>query len=364
MSNNSVTERPDPIPPYWLLIALAPVLTAFVGAVRAYLAPYSNRANWREIVFTFVNWTLLGTFTPFIYFLGRRFPVKKPRRLRALFVHSVGVLTLWIFWGTLGLVVGKPLHQFDWPLSPLKIVVCWILITLPWSLIIYVLMLGCVYAFIYYGEARERESLRARLAVQLAEARLSALRTQLSPHFLFNSLNAITVLVRDQKSEEASQMLELLSDVLREVLQTKKGAETTLDEELAFIEKYLTIEQVRFSDRLEVRWSIELGTRDVFVPEFILQPLVENAIRHGIAHRSGGGLIEIVARESNREMVLSVRDNGPGYCASLREGLGLTNTRDRLSTLYGSSARLELIRAEVGQTIATVGFPIRRSADE
>jgi len=225
-------------------------------------------------------------------------------------------------------------------------------------------MLGCVYAFMYYDEARERESQQARLSTQLAEARLSALRMQLSPHFLFNTLNAITVLVRDHRTEDASQMLELLSDVLREVLRSRKHAETTLHEELAFIEKYLTIEQVRFSDRLDIRWSIDPTARDILVPELILQPLVENAIRHGISHLTHGGIIEIRAKESNNEILLSVRDNGPGYEASAEEGLGLANTRERLSTLYGSSGHLELIPAEGGGVIATVRFPIKRKDNE
>src|SRR5260370_9176452 len=136
---------------------------------------------------------------------------------------------------------------------------------------------------------------------------------QLNPHFLCNSVKAITVLVGDQNTRDASRMLELLSGVLRQVLQSDKRQEITLDDELQFIEKYLAIEQVRFSDRLQVLWSIDSNVRDVLVPEFILQPLVENAVRHGVAKRSEAGLIEITGRESNAELVLSGIANGPGY---------------------------------------------------
>jgi LytS/YehU family sensor histidine kinase len=222
-------------------------------------------------------------------------------------------------------------------------------------------MLGCIYAFTYYREAREREAQQSRLVAQLADAKLSALRMQLNPHFLFNSLNAITVLVRDQNTRDASRMLELLSGVLRQVLQSDKRQEVTLDDELRFIEKYLAIEQVRFSDRLQVRLSIDSSVRNALVPEFILQPLVENAVRHGVAKRSEAGLIEITGRESNGKLVLSVRDNGPGYVAASNAGVGLANTRARLETLFGEAGRLEVLNAEGGGTIATLRFPSRRS---
>src|SRR5260370_11373490 len=188
----------------------------------------------------------------------------------------------------------------------------WILTNLQWSVFLYFTMLGCIYAFTYYREAREREAQQSRLAAQLAEARLGALRMQLNPHFLFNSLNAITVLVRDQNTRDASRMLELLSGVLRQVLQSEKRQDVTPDEELRFIEKYLAIEQVRFSDRLQVRLSIDSNVRNVLVPEFILQPLVENAIRHGVAKRSEAGLIEITGHESNGDLLLSVRGDRAG----------------------------------------------------
>ncbi|OLE54667.1 MAG: hypothetical protein AUG51_07210 [Acidobacteria bacterium 13_1_20CM_3_53_8] len=227
----------------------------------------------------------------------------------------------------------------------------------------YFAVLGCIYAFSYYREARERESQQARLAAQLAEARLSALRMQLNPHFLFNSLNAITVLVRDQNTQAASRMLELLSGVLRQVLQSEKRQKVTLDEELQFIEKYLAIEQVRFSDRLQVRWSVEPDIRDALVPEFILQPLVENAIRHGIAKLSEAGKIKIRARQDNGRLILSVEDNGPGYYPVSNIGVGLANTTARLANLFGERGHLQMMNAKGGGTVATLRFPLKRVAD-
>ena len=164
----------------------------------------------------------------------------------------------------------------------------------------------------YFTEAREREAQSARLSAQLAEARLGALRMQLNPHFLFNSLNAIGVLVRDQNTAAASRMLELLGDVLHSVLRSDVRHEIPLGEEIQFLEQYLAIEQVRFSDRCKCRWSIDDRVRSAPVPEFILQPLVENALRHGVAKRSDVGTIDVAARVDGDTLVLSVTDNGPG----------------------------------------------------
>jgi len=230
----------------------------------------------------------------------------------------------------------------------------------------YFTTLGCVHAFVYFVEAKEREAQTARLAAQVAEARLGALRMQLHPHFLFNSLNAITVLVPDRDTVAAGRMLDLLSDVLRQVLRSDQAHEVSLADELRFLERYLAIEQVRFSDRLAVRFDIDDALLDAAVPEFLLQPLVENALRHGIAHRADAGTVEVSARRDEDTLILSVIDNGPGPNAARHDdggnGLGLANMRERLTTLYGLRAQLDL-RARPGPgggTIATVTIPYRR----
>lgn len=195
----------------------------------------------------------------------------------------------------------------------------------------------------------------------MAEARLSALRMQLNPHFLFNSLNAITVLVRDKNTMDASRMLELLSSVLRQVLRSGKSQEVTLQEEIRFIEQYLAIEQVRFSDRLRVQWSVDADVYDAIVPEFILQPVVENSIKHAAAWLSEACVIELVAHEVEGMLELSVQDNGPGFIpATLDNGIGLANTRDRLKVLFGEAGQLHLFSAKGGGTIARIRFPLSR----
>ena len=317
---------------------------------------------WADVAFQSGEWLFLGTLTPITWLLARRFPLARETWGRTLGVHVAGALALCLGWASLGMLLGELLHRHPAQGHFGRDYLSWILTSLPWSVFMYFAVLGCVYAFTYFVEARERETQRSRLAAQLAEARLGALRMQLNPQFLFNSLNAIGVLVRDQNTRDASRMLELLGGLLRRALHAEKRGEVPLAGELHFIEQYLAIEQVRFSDRLRVRWSIDDTVRDALVPEFILQPLVENAVRHGIAKRSDAGLVELRASADGATLILSVVDDGPGLEAEPEApGLGLANTRARLATRFGDAGSLELLRAPTGGTIATIRLPLRRA---
>lgn len=361
-SNRSPRSRP-----FWLLIAATCLVPALLNTVTTFLTSrFTGRGttDWRAVIFAGALWLTFGALTPIPYLLARRYPLRREVIVKAVLAHLTGALVLCIAWSSSGVLLAFLLNRRPAQETLLRYFAYWVLTNLPWSVFLYFTVLGCIHAFTYYREARERESQQARLAAQLAEARLGALRMQLNPHFLFNSLNAITVLVRDQKAVDAAKMLELLSGILRQVLQSGKRQLITLDEELRFIEKYLAIEQVRFSDRLQVRWSIDEMLRDVLVPEFILQPLVENAVRHGVAKHSQPGLIDIAVSAANGEILLTVRDNGPGYYPVSENGVGLANTRARLVTLFGTAAHLEVSNAEGGGTIATVNFRLRRRLDE
>lgn len=377
-SNSASNSRHQPLPqagpsgeespksrPYWLLISLLCLVPAVLDALKSYVTSLlsGGGVDWGGVVFAGSEWLFLGALTPITYVLSRRYPLQRDKILRAIVAHTIGAIALCIGWATLGLLLGLLLNRFPSQGNFLADFINWVLTSLPWSVFMYFTVLGCVYAFTYHRESKEREAQQARLAAQLAEARLGALRMQLHPHFLFNSLNAITVLVRDENMRDASRMLELLSGVLRNVMQSGKRQWITLDEEIRFLEQYLEIEQVRFSDRLGVIWSIEETIRVALVPEFILQPIVENAVRHGIAKRTEAGVIGISARESDGELVLRVRDNGPGYYPTPDIGVGLANTRARLETLYGEAGRLEVINADEGGTIVTIRFPLRRASD-
>jgi LytS/YehU family sensor histidine kinase len=229
----------------------------------------------------------------------------------------------------------------------------WLVSGLPLIVVSYFAILGVGYAV---ASASEAEHLRTELAV----AQLDALRAQLHPHFLFNTLNAITALVRDQDTRGALDTLRLLSDLLRSVLTADASNEVTLRDELAFIQQYLGIMEVRFSDRLRVVWDVPDQLRDARVPTLVLQPLVENAIRHGIARSSLAGRVEITARRSGDRLILSVRDDGPGPVPETGRptGVGLANTRARLERLYGdATVTLEPAQRGTRGTVATITMP-------
>jgi len=362
MTAPAATRKPRP---YWLLIATACVVPALLDALQTYAKSRFDDVpgiDWADVIFQGSEWLFLGALTPITYLLARRFPLRRDRLGRTAAAHAAGALVLCVAWASLGTVLGLALHRYPAVPGHMRAAyLSWVLTSVPWSVFMYFTVLGCVYAFTYFLEAREREAQRARLAQQLAEARLGALRMQLNPHFLFNSLNAITVLVRDHDTRTASRMLELLGGVLRQVLHGEPRHEVPLGDELRFLERYLAIEQVRFSDRLRVRWSVDDALRDALVPEFILQPLVENAVRHGVAQRADAGTIEISAHALGTDLALAVRDDGPGYDpATAGAGVGLANVRARLETLFGDAGRLEIRRVDDGGTLATIRVPLRR----
>ena len=214
--------------------------------------------------------------------------------------------------------------------------------------------------------ARQRELTEATLATQLAEAQLGALRMQLNPHFLFNSLNAVAGLVREQETSRAVRALALLSDLLRDLLEGTRNDEVTVRTELEFIGRYLELERLRFSDRLRVEVEVGDDAWDALVPSLVLQPLVENAIRHGIARQAAARCLRIVATRSESTLALAVQDDGPGLSSSppsRRTGLGLANTRRRLEQLYGGRGMLTVQNAPEGGVIATVVVPFHVSPE-
>jgi len=236
--------------------------------------------------------------------------------------------------------------------------------------IVYVAVLAAGFArnFFYRYRARVQEAVRlqaqaAQLSAQLADARLAALRTQLNPHFLFNTLHAVSALVeRDPRG--VRRMIARLSELLRTSLDEADEPEVALTRELSFIERYLDIIEIRFQGHLQVALHADADVRDALVPNLILQPLVENAIKHGISKLAEGGHIEVEAHRSGERLVLRVRDNGPGTEGlPAPEGVGLRNTRARLAAMYGTEQSLMLHPAEGGGLVAEVSLPYHTSSD-
>lgn len=228
--------------------------------------------------------------------------------------------------------------------------------------LLYWVILGARHAWELYGEVRARELEAARLEARLNRATLEALRLQLRPHFLFNALHTINLLWRTGRGEEAQEMLERLSGLLRRFLDEEMPNEIRLERELAMAEDYLAIEDVRFGDRLHLEVHVPDETFDAMVPSFILLPILENAITHGIEPHSTVGRLAIEVERSGDEIRIEVRDDGPGPDEASSDpghGIGLANVRQRLEAMYGASGRLEVGARPDRGTIVCVHLPFR-----
>jgi signal transduction histidine kinase len=231
------------------------------------------------------------------------------------------------------------------------------------DLLIYGGIVGVCYAIDYYQKYREREFAATQLEAQLAQAQLDSLRMQLQPHFLFNTLNGIVGLVRDNKNDAAVRMLVGLSDLLRHALEHSDRQEVQLREELNFIKLYLSIQQMRFPDRLQIDLDIDPATSKALVPNFVLQPLIENALRHGIGRSAGAGSIGISSRRENGSLLITVSDNGAGlpnhWQLKTNCGIGLANTAARLQQLYGENHRFDIHNRDGGGVEVEIVIPMR-----
>ncbi|MFP5246275.1 MAG: sensor histidine kinase [Thermoanaerobaculia bacterium] len=223
-------------------------------------------------------------------------------------------------------------------------------------LIVYFAVLATGFAREFFLRNRRREQHAVQLQAQLAEARLDALRMQINPHFLFNTLHAISALV-ERDPGGVRRMIARMSELLRHTIDSHATDEIPLREELAFLKRYIEIMEIRFQGRLHVTTAIDEKALDALVPNLILQPIVENALEHGVNRVEGDGRIEIAVRRDGSRLLLTVRDNGPGVEPKNRSGVGLANTRARLAQLYGNEAAVTLADAAEGGTLASIALP-------
>jgi two-component system, LytTR family, sensor kinase len=303
-----------------------------------------------------------AVFTPVLLWSARRFPIRRPRAVRNALLHAAAgalfILALNVFIETTARSVleGRTDVAVGARMGAIAFVAVFHL-----AFIAYAFIVGLGHLGVVLDERREDELRAARLLAQLAEARLRALRQELDPHFLFNTLHAVAQLVRTGKKETALDVLERLGDLLRRSLAGRSEHEVTVDEEVAFARSYLAIEEVRFADRLRVSWRIAPDAEAALVPQLVLQPLVENALRHGVAVAARGGRVEIDVARDGDVLRLSVSDDGPGPPAApaggAGSGVGLSNTRERLLQLYGARQSLRLVPRPEGGTTAVVELP-------
>jgi sensor histidine kinase YesM len=237
----------------------------------------------------------------------------------------------------------------------------WAAVRLHVALLIYAAIAALTQALVYFRDARERELRLARVEGQLSRARLDALTAQIRPHFLFNTLHTIGQLWRSGRHEEADRVLDHLGSLFHKVQDSTARTEVPLAEELELVREYLAIEEVRFRDRMRTRVTASPGALECRVPPLFLQPLVENAVRHGISATSSSGRVEVEASLNDGRLVLEVRDDGPGMPAEAERpaGVGLRNTRERLEQLYGAAARLDVVTAPGAGTTIRIELPAR-----
>jgi len=318
---------------------------------------------WRSLVVLNISyWYIWALFTPLIVWISQHFRFERRGLWLAFLVHIPCVLLfafahivtmnsvqLW-----LAALAGKP---FAFAESVQQSMIQ----SFGWEMITYWAIVGLSQAVLYYRESSDRAARTAQLEARLAEAQIAALQQQLHPHFLFNTLHAISTLMH-KDVEAADRTLMHLSDLLRMTLENLERQEITLNAELEFLTKYLNIEQTRFTDRLTVHFDVQTETLDVKVPTLILQPLVENAIKHGVARKSGPGRIQITARRDGDKLWMEVRDDGVGLSQeayqSIHSGIGVSSTRERLLRLFGADFRFEFHRLNPGLAVV-VSFPWR-----
>lgn len=310
------------------------------------------------------TWYLWAAFAPLVSWFVKRVSFQRGRWLGPLLLHlafAVAILVVHeLLVEVIDRVIGFPTSSHYPFRQTAGLIVGSLLRGFPWSLANYAAVAGAILSYHFYQRYREREMAAATLARQLAEAQLASLRHQLSPHFLFNSMNTIAMLIRMDRGADAVRTVAGLSELLRSMLVDDDRNEVTLESELALIRQYLEIEQIRFADRL--RFSIEATpeSRSAIVPRLILQPIVENAIRHGIGRTATPGAIAIKASVAGRVLQIQVLDNGPGLGDPPTPGIGLgiKNVEERLAARYGSAATFSLKTTPGEETVATITLPV------
>ncbi|MGH9881395.1 MAG: sensor histidine kinase [Pyrinomonadaceae bacterium] len=356
----------------WVHLCAIWAIWTFIGMVFTLQGYFMSYRTERPMLFTEslymqMTWAyLFALATPLVLWASSKLPLERNNWVRSALIHLPISIVLSVILTALGRVLIW--LNFGWragrPLT-LESITRFVIGNFSEGIGIYLLIALTGYAFSYYRRARAGQLRTLQLEAQLSQAQLDALKMQLHPHFLFNTLHSISALLRND-TEAARRMITRLGDFLRLTLENSGAQEVTLKQEMEFLRCYLEIERIRFRDRLVTRMDVAPQVLDAKVPNLILQPIVENAIRHGITPRSTPGLIEIEAKPQNGALRIQIRDNGPGLPEHrssdtlFRKGLGLANTETRLERLYGSAHLFDLMNDPDGGLIVTLEIPFHR----
>jgi two-component system LytT family sensor kinase len=307
-----------------------------------------------------LSWAVWAVFTPIPLTLQRRFPLPS-RAPHAWLVHGLACLAIgvaWAAWTSMLEHVTNPFAYHHGPDPFLPLLQSKFLGNLVGDVVFY----GALLVFGASVDARARllqeQAAGARLAALLAQSQLAALRLQLEPHFIFNALNAITALIREKRETEAIAMTAGLGDLLRRVTDQSARQFVIVAEECDFLRKYLDIQSMRFGERLRYRIDVPAALMHAQVPDFIVQPLVENAIKHGIARRARGGAVRVTVASDGARLTVSVANDGPLLPEQIVESVGLGNTRQRLRALFGDAQALTLQNDGASGVVATITLPL------
>lgn len=321
------------------------------------------------LALNFNYWYSWAVLTPAILWLARRCPLERGRLWRHVPAHIAGVFAATlthvslVTLGRAAIGTFHPLPGGDWQMQFQRM----FFLNFDFEMATYWAIVGLSHALRYHYEAQARALTTARLETRLVEAQLQTLQRQIQPHFLFNTLNTVSALMH-RDVEAADAMIARLGDLLRQSIETVDVQEVALAHELDFLRKYVDIEQARFQDRLTVTFDIDPDTEDCPVPNFLLQPLVENSIRHGIGPRPGPGHVLVKAKRAGEILQIEVRDDGVGVDAArlsdLEHGVGLSNTRSRLAHLYGERHRFAVTSPPQGGLSVLIEIPVDEPARE
>ena len=344
----------------WTLVGLA-----FASQIYLQSNLLGHSVSWGEAIRdSLEEWYVYGALSLPVVWLARRLPLEGGSRWLTASIHLGAALLFSLAYVLVGALVGMADSRVTGESATYGEIFQPLLArTFPYNLLIYGVIVAVSHALDYYRKYHERTVQTLELEKRLTEARLQALLHQLEPHFLFNTLNGIASLMHSDV-EAADRMLVRLSELLRITMSHTGAPNTTLRDEIAFLERYLDIEKIRFRSRLEVTIAIEDGAFDAQVPSLILQPIVENAVRHGIEPHARPGRIELRGRRQGDRIILTVSDNGGGIPAGgpKREGIGLANTRARLSEIYGASQKFELVNGPDGGLCVRMEMPFNAPA--
>jgi two-component system, LytTR family, sensor kinase len=344
----------------WLLVFSGwTALAIFFAASSSLTFVFTSQPpQWRlTLLMALTEWYAWAALTPLVAWLARRFPLRAGSFVRSIAVHAAAGFLVAALKVALTRLLRLPIAAAGG---------YFLISSLATHYVLYWAIVAAVQALAYYRAGRDGELRASQLEARLADARLQLLKMQLHPHFLFNTLNMISELVHEDPAT-ADRMIASLSLLLRESLDAGTVDQVPLARELGLLDRYVDIQRARFGDRLDVRVEVEeAGVGDALVPTLILQPLVENSIRHGLSARVTAGRIRVRAMRRADRLVLEVLDDGTGLAAheGIREGVGLGNTRARLLQLYGPSHTVELRNADGGGTLVRLTMPWQCDAPE